>query len=122
MGNDDHPDGRPDDDPRWRITPTKIVVTVILLAAIVLPLLTSTYSRTDPRLFGFPFFYWYQFLWVFLAAGCCWVSYLLLRRETRAYQARHDTSLTPPTGPPPGETRPDGPRRATDNTDDRRAE
>ena len=122
MGIDDHPDGQPDDDPRWRITPTKIVVTVILLAAIVLPLLTSTYSRTDPQLFGFPFFYWYQFLWVFLAAGCCWVSYLLLRRETRAYQDRHHTSLTPPTAPPPGDTRSGGPRRTTDDNTDGRAE
>lgn len=110
MGIDDQPDaGRaqpPDDDPRWRLTPTKIAVAVILLAAIVLPLLTGTYSRIDPRLFGFPFFYWYQFLWVFLAAGCCWVSYLLLRREQRLYRQQHGGTLTPPTGPPPSDPAP----------------
>src|SRR5690606_31382402 len=76
MVNDDVPADRadPDDEPRWRLTPTKIAVALILLTAIVVPLLTSSYARDEPRLFGFPFFYWYQFLWVFLAAIACWVS------------------------------------------------
>jgi len=26
------------------------------------------YDRSDPALFGFPFFYWYQLLWVFISA------------------------------------------------------
>jgi hypothetical protein len=109
MGNDDHPGGTPDDraadvpdeDPRWRPTPTKFVVALILCVAIVVPLLTMTYSRLEPRLWGFPFFYWYQFLWVFLAAGACYLSYVLLRRESRSYQAEHHTTLTEPTGPVP---------------------
>ncbi len=105
MGTDEQPDER---DPRWRVTPTKIAVTAILLVAIVVPLLSSSYSRVDPRFLGFPFFYWYQLLWVFLAAGCCWLAYLLLRREARAFRARQHTSLTPPTAPPPGDTA-DGP-------------
>lgn len=100
----DHPEpDRPEEgDPRWRVTRTKIVVTIILVAAIVFPLLTWTYTRDTPRLFGFPFFYWYQFVWVFLAAGACYLCYALLRRETRDFQARHHTTLTAPTGPPPG--------------------
>ena len=92
MGIDDQPGASTDaadHDPRWRVTPTKIVVTGILLVAIVVPLLSSTYSRVTPRLFGFPFFYWYQFIWVFLAAGCCYLSYVLLRREYRQYRERH---------------------------------
>jgi hypothetical protein len=78
-----------DDDPRWRLTPTKIVVSLILLAAIVVPLLVSTYDQVNPRLFGFPFFYWYQLAWVFLAAGCCSVSFYLLKRERDAYDRNH---------------------------------
>jgi hypothetical protein len=31
-------------------------------------LFPSLYSHADPSLFGFPFFYWYQFLWVILTA------------------------------------------------------
>ena len=112
----------PDRDPRWRVTPTKIVVTIILVAAIVIPLLTSTYSRDAPRLFGFPFFYWYQFIWVFLAAGACYLCYVLLRRELRAYQAGQHTTLTPPTGPPPGDAAHDqlADRAVLDQADEQR--
>lgn len=78
-----------DDDPRWRLTPTKIAVTAILLFATVVPLLVPTYDQINPRLFGFPFFYWYQLAWVFLAAGFCSVAFLLLKRESDAYLRDH---------------------------------
>lgn len=112
MGIDDEPADEHDDDPRWRITPTKIVVAAILTAAIVIPLLVWTYARDAPRLFGFPFFYWYQLLWVFLAAGLCWLAYTLLRRESRQYEAR--TGMVAPTGPPPSDPAPEetAPRHA----------
>ena len=74
-----------DPDPRTRLTPTKIVVTVILLVAVVVPLLVATYDRSEPRLFGFPFFYWYQLLWVFICAGLVGLSFWLLKRERDAY-------------------------------------
>jgi hypothetical protein len=50
----------------------------------------STYARDEPRLFGFPFFYWYQFVWVFLCAITTSVAYRLLRgfeRRRRDYAA-----------------------------------
>ena len=75
-------------DPRWRITPTKMLVAAILAAGIVLPLLVGSYDRVEPRLFGFPFFYWYQLLWVFLAAALCALSFWLLKRERQAYERR----------------------------------
>jgi hypothetical protein len=81
--------GPPDPgDPRWRLTPTKIAVTIILLIGIVVPLLVPTYDRIEPRLWGFPFFYWYQLVWVFLAAGLCALSFLLLQRERRAHESQ----------------------------------
>jgi hypothetical protein len=73
-------------DPRTRLTPTKIAVSVILLAAIVVPLLVPTYDQKEPRLFGFPFFYWYQLLWVFLCAALVGLSFWLLQRERAAYR------------------------------------
>jgi hypothetical protein len=76
-------------DPRGRLTPTKIVVSGILLVAIVVPLLVSTYDRPDPKLWGFPFFYWYQLAWVFICAALCWLSFLLLKRERDAFRQRH---------------------------------
>jgi hypothetical protein len=35
------------------------------------------YAKDHPRLAGFPFFYWYQFLWVLLGAGITALVYLL---------------------------------------------
>jgi hypothetical protein len=85
----DSPTAASDEDPRWRLTPTKYLVAAILTAAIIVPLLVFSYDQIEPRLFGFPFFYWYQLAWVFLAAGCCAVSYALLQRERRAYERAH---------------------------------
>jgi hypothetical protein len=79
----------PDQDPRWRLTPTKVAVSLILLFAIITPLLVSTYDSVNPRLFGFPFFYWYQLAWVFLAAACCSICFFLLKREREAYDRAH---------------------------------
>ena len=92
MSTPERPQSSPDLDPRWRLTPTKWVVTVILLAGIIVPLLVGTYDQSNPRLFGFPFFYWYQLVWVFLAAGLCGLSYVLLKRERDAYQRRSRTT------------------------------
>jgi hypothetical protein len=41
--------------------PLLILPTVALISS---PL----YSRTNPTLGGFPFFYWYQFVWILLSA------------------------------------------------------
>jgi hypothetical protein len=37
------------------------------------------YARTTPTLFGFPFFYWYQFAWVILASLLMALVYRKLR-------------------------------------------
>ena len=79
-------------DPRWKLSPTKIVVGVLLLVGIVVPLLVGTYAKVEPRLFGFPFFYWYQLLWVFLAAGLCFLSFVLLKREKDAFARERDAA------------------------------
>jgi Protein of unknown function (DUF3311) len=40
-------------------------------------LFPGIYSRPTPALFGFPFFYWYQFAWVFLTAAITGLVYFL---------------------------------------------
>ncbi len=37
------------------------------------------YARATPTLFGFPFFYWYQFVWVVLASALMGLVYRKLR-------------------------------------------
>jgi membrane protein implicated in regulation of membrane protease activity len=64
--------------------PTGVVVLVGVLVAIPVVALmwVSSYARETPRLWGVPFFYWYQFLWVFLAAGCTYAAYRLVLMTT----------------------------------------
>lgn len=61
-------------------TGVKVAVTVLLLAPIVALLWVGSYAKDEPRLWGFPFFYWYQLLWVFIASACTYLSYVLIAR------------------------------------------
>lgn len=67
------------------------VAGVCLAVGIILPLLTTTYVRTDPELGGIPFFYWYQFLLVIIVVALTSIAYqfvLRYERERRAQQRR----------------------------------
>ena len=35
----------------------------------------SSYNRLTPELFGFPFYYWYQLLWVIISAAIAGIIY-----------------------------------------------
>ncbi len=59
-------------------------VYVLLLAPFVALLWVGSYAHDGPRLGGFPFFYWYQFLWVFLGAGVTWLVYAVTTRREAA--------------------------------------
>lgn len=40
-----------------------------------------SYNKIEPLLFGFPFFYWYQLLWIPLGALLIGIVYLATRRR-----------------------------------------
>ena len=40
----------------------------------------ALYSRAEPALLGFPFFYWYQFAWVVLTSLLLFIYYRLVSR------------------------------------------
>lgn len=64
------------------------VLAGVLLALPVLALLwVGSYAREEPQLFGFPFFYWYQFVWVFLAAGCTSGAFRVVLADQRRRRA-----------------------------------
>ena len=69
------------------VKPAYWISGVVLAIAIVVPLLVSTYAKDKPRLWGFPFFYWYQFLWVFLSAILVSIAYRLVIAEERKRRA-----------------------------------
>src|SRR4051812_25489091 len=62
---------------RWTI------VMVLLVPAVVLPLLVGVYARTDPELWGFPFYYWFQFLLIPVAAALTTTAYWLTKGDER---------------------------------------
>jgi hypothetical protein len=66
-------------NPPRRHVITWIAITVLLLASLVGTLWVPFYARTTPKLGDFPFFYWYQLIWVPIVALLSWLAYLLIR-------------------------------------------
>ncbi|MFB9835634.1 DUF3311 domain-containing protein [Actinoallomurus acaciae] len=54
----------------------------LLILPVVVPLLTFLFNRDEPRLAGFPFFYWVQFAFIVLGVGCTTIVYLMTRRPS----------------------------------------
>lgn len=84
---------REDGDTAPRVTPRRIAAGVLVAIGIVVPLLVTTYASDAPRLGGWPFFYWYQLLLVFVTAGLTALAYLLMKqddRQRRGRAVRHD--------------------------------
>ena len=52
---------------------------LLLLPPFVGLLWVPFYARATPRLFGFPFFYWYQFAWVIVTALLTWIVFRIVR-------------------------------------------
>ncbi|MBU6420790.1 MAG: DUF3311 domain-containing protein [Gammaproteobacteria bacterium] len=57
---------------------TKRTVWIVALFAIpYVPVMwVGLYNRTEPALFGIPFFYWFQFVWIIATAIVTAVTYL----------------------------------------------
>ena len=73
------PAGRPSAHEAPPANRTLLVVAGVLLALPVVALmLVGTYARKDPTLLGFPFFIWYQFLWVFLCSACTYAAHRIV--------------------------------------------
>jgi hypothetical protein len=55
------------------------VVRLLLLLPFVGLLWVPFYNQTAPDLFGFPFFYWYQILWVPVSSLLTFIVWRLMR-------------------------------------------
>ena len=53
----------------------------LLLVPIVVPLLTFLYNGDEPRLFGFPRYYWMQIGFIFLGVICTAVVYRMTKQN-----------------------------------------
>lgn len=68
------------DDPRANQRVGLLVAAGILLAVPVIALAwVGSYNKVEPSLAGFPFFFWYQFVWVFLCSAMTYSAYRLIR-------------------------------------------
>jgi hypothetical protein len=67
-----------------------LAIAGVLLAIPMLALVwVSSYAKKDPEFAGFPFFIWYQFLWVFLCSALTYAAYRLVLK------ARPHRPMTP---------------------------
>ena len=62
--------------------PTKTGLLVAAGICLVIPLVAlmwvSSYARETPRLGGIPFFFWYQFAWVFVTSALTYAAHRLV--------------------------------------------
>lgn len=61
---------------------TWAVVRLLLGIGIVVPLLVPLYAHENPRLLGFPFYYWFQFLMIPIVSALTYVAFRLSLRAT----------------------------------------
>ena len=52
-------------------------VNLLLLVPCTAALWVPLYNFDQPRLFGIPFFYAWQLIWIWLGAGLTWIVYLV---------------------------------------------
>lgn len=89
--------------PTPRRTRTWVLITVLVLISILGTLIVPIYARSSPYLGAFPFFYWYQLLWVPFVAVLMAICYLL---STRGRGSRDTASgQVPPARDGSGEAR-----------------
>jgi hypothetical protein len=61
------------------------VAGALLLIPTVVPLLVFTYDSVDPTLGGMPFFFWWQFLLIPVAAVVTYAAYKIISRHEQRH-------------------------------------
>lgn len=85
-----------DSPTRGPARPMPYVISGVLLAlAIIMPLVAPMYAHDGPRLFSFPFFYWYQMAWVPVCALLVGISYKLTTAEDKRRRAAVTSQSSP---------------------------
>ena len=77
-------------NPRPRPLPTwaRVVTALLLVVPVAALLLVPTYTKARPVLWGFPFFYWYQLMWMFIEAAMVYTAYLIINHVRRDGDSR----------------------------------
>jgi hypothetical protein len=72
---------------RYRLSTGALIAVSILLALPILALvLVPLYAKRSPELWGFPFFYWYQLLWVVLCGVFTFSAHRIIDNDRKRGQ------------------------------------
>ncbi len=58
-----------------------IVLTILILFPSIVNLLVPLYNKDIPEIFGIPFFYWFQSIWLIICSGFYLAFALLVKKE-----------------------------------------
>jgi Protein of unknown function (DUF3311) len=83
------------------LSPLRLFATFCVLAPTVAVIAVPTYDSATPKLGGFPFFYWYQLLWVVLTGILMVAAYFAIRTDERQRRPFRTTSGPAPALPAP---------------------
>jgi len=83
--------------PRRPRTAAWVLVTILLVIAVAGTLAVPIYARSTPVLLDFPFFYWYQLLWVPVVGILCGIAYFIVSRGDAANR-RQEAAAAPGSG------------------------
>ena len=98
--------------PSSTVTPLRLFATFCVLAPTVAVIAVPTYNSDTPKLGGFPFFYWYQLLWVVLTGVLMVAAYWAIkidgRRRKTHFAAAGTTAAAVEAGADAGDDAPAG--------------
>src|SRR5579875_461687 len=89
---------------RTRSPLSAAIATVLLHISVVGAFWVPFYNRPTPKLGDFPFFYWYQLIWMPVTMVLCYLAFLLIRRPPEPAGA----AAAAPAGGPDAALSPDG--------------
>jgi uncharacterized protein DUF3311 len=73
---------------------TWLLIVVLLVPAVVVPLLVPLYDKSDPTLWGFPFYFWFQLALIPAAVVLTGLAFSLAKgadeRDREARRARRN--------------------------------
>jgi uncharacterized membrane protein len=69
-----------------------ILVCVLLAPSVIVPLYVPLYAKTDPTLFGFPFYFWFQLALIPASVVLTVIAYYLSKGADRMDREAHGTT------------------------------
>ena len=69
------------------VTPARLIAAVCVIVPFVAVLWVPIFDKDKPEVAGFPFFFWWQLLWVAVTAALMGLAYFVVRREELARKA-----------------------------------